>query len=98
MTDLKQLGIEDVNGTGSAGEMESISPGDGRMIGRVRMQTRAEYDAVVNTAQRAFVDWRMVPAPKRGDVVREIGDELRKHKYALGALVDARDGQDSGRG
>ncbi len=87
MNYLEQLGIEEVNGAGNGGEYASISPGDGRAIARVRMQTRAEYDEVVETAARAFVDWRMLPAPKRGDIAREIGDELRKHKAALGALV-----------
>ena len=87
MTDWKQMGIEEINGHGTAGEMESISPGDGRTIARVRLQTRAEYDRVIETAHRVFLDWRMVPGPKRGDVVREIGDALRTHKAALGALV-----------
>ena len=87
MSYLHTLGIQDVNGAGTAGEIESLSPGDGRAIARVRTQTRAEYDAVIQTAQRVFPAWRMLPAPKRGDIVREIAIELRAHKSALGALV-----------
>jgi aldehyde dehydrogenase (NAD+) len=64
-----------------------MSPGDGRPIARVRTQTREEYDAVIEAATEAFRGWRMVPAPKRGDIVREIGVELRLNKAALGALV-----------
>jgi len=53
----------------------------------VRTQTRAEYDAVVDLASEAFSSWRMVPAPKRGEMVREMGNALREQKAALGALV-----------
>ncbi len=87
MSYLQELGIEEVNGGGSAGEIESFSPGDGRAIARVRTQTREEYDAVIEAAQAAFIGWRVVPAPKRGEIVREMGNELRAHKSALGALV-----------
>ncbi len=87
MTYLSQLGIEAVNGDGTAGEISSFSPGDGRPIARVRTHTRAEYDALVDSAREAFLAWRLVPAPVRGDIVREIAIELRARKSALGALV-----------
>ena len=85
MSYLEQLGIAQVNGVGSAGEVASLSPADGKPIARVRTQTRAEYDAVVDLASEAFSSWRMVPAPKRGEMVREMGNALREQKAALGA-------------
>jgi aldehyde dehydrogenase (NAD+) len=87
MNNLAVLGIGEVNGEGSAGVAEQISPIDGNPIARVRLQTRAEYEATVERAVEAFPRWRMVPAPKRGDIVREIAIELRAHKRDLGALV-----------
>jgi aldehyde dehydrogenase (NAD+) len=51
------------------------------------MASAADYDAVVRRAAGAFLTWRMLPAPQRGEIVREIGDELRRNKAALGALV-----------
>lgn len=93
---LTDLGIgSDNSGVGTAkqwlkGEGEvirSVSPVDGAEIGAVRGATRAEYDRVVATAQDAFIQWRKWPAPKRGEVVRQFGEELRKHKDALGRLV-----------
>lgn len=87
MNYLSQLSLKEINGEGTAGEMESLSPGDGKPIARVRTQTHAEYDAVIAKAHAAFHAWAKVPAPKRGDIVREIAMELRTHKAALGALV-----------
>jgi aldehyde dehydrogenase (NAD+) len=76
---------EGVSATGP--ELMSINPSTGELIGRVRTATRGEYDAVVAAAEKTFRRWREVPAPKRGELVREIGDELRKHKADLGLLV-----------
>ncbi len=84
---LAQLGLKEINGEGTAGDVESISPGDGKPIARVRTLTRDEYDAAIDRAHAAFPAWAKVPAPKRGDMVREIAIELRAHKAALGALV-----------
>jgi aldehyde dehydrogenase (NAD+) len=67
--------------------LTSYSPVDGNVIAGVRQGTRAEYDKLVSIAGRAFLQWRMVPAPRRGEIVRLIGDELRKHKEPLGRLV-----------
>ena len=67
--------------------LASYSPVDGALIGQVRGADRGEYDHAVQAAQEAFKAWRHWPAPKRGEVVRQIGDELRKHKYDLGKLV-----------
>jgi aldehyde dehydrogenase (NAD+) len=71
-----------------AGEYISIhSPADGAALGSVQMAGRAEYDHVIGAAAKAFETWRMVPAPKRGEIIRQIGDELRKYKEPLGRLV-----------
>lgn len=64
-----------------------ISPVDGKTIATASFANAADYDYVVKTAQEAFKAWRLVPAPKRGEIVRQIGEELRAKKKALGALV-----------
>lgn len=65
----------------------SYSPVDGSLIASVRAADRDEYDLVVKQAQEAFIQWRKWPAPKRGEVVRQFGEELREHKADLGKLV-----------
>ena len=65
----------------------SYSPVDGKPIAAVTATDRAGYDAVVTAAQKAFTEWRHWPAPRRGEVVRQIGEALRKHKTGLGRLV-----------
>ncbi len=94
---LKNLGIEGSNhGTGTgqhfwsdknAEQLSSISPADGSTIAELSLTTRKDFDQVVEKAQKAFEHWRMVPAPQRGEIVRQIGLELRKHKEDLGKLV-----------
>ncbi|MGJ7029795.1 L-piperidine-6-carboxylate dehydrogenase [Niabella hirudinis] len=93
---LKTLGIENANcgtSTGStwlgpaAGDLQSSSPADGTLIGALSSTTPAQYDQVVEKAQAAFLEWRSWPAPRRGDLVRQIGEALRQHKNALGRLV-----------
>ncbi|MBC8164689.1 MAG: aldehyde dehydrogenase family protein, partial [Bryobacteraceae bacterium] len=65
----------------------SYDPSDGTPIAKVRMANEEDYDEVVFEARKTFERWRMFPAPKRGAIVREIGEELRLHKNELGALV-----------
>ncbi len=65
----------------------SFSPIDGKEIGKVKNGTLDDYEMVIKKAQAAFREWRLVPAPVRGEVVRQIGLELRKYKSELGALV-----------
>jgi aldehyde dehydrogenase (NAD+) len=74
-----------VKSTGSY--IESYSPVDGSLIGKVQVADQQAYETAVQTAQEAFKAWRLWPAPKRGEVVRQIGDELRKYKEPLGKLV-----------
>jgi aldehyde dehydrogenase (NAD+) len=93
---LKKLGVQEMNSGVSTGAnwmkgegelLESSSPVDGALIGSVRGASRAEYDKAIATAQKGFEEWRTWPAPKRGEVVRQLGEELRKHKADLGKLV-----------
>ncbi|MDR8393122.1 aldehyde dehydrogenase family protein [Aliifodinibius sp. S!AR15-10] len=94
---LRKLGIEGTNhgtstgqeslGDGSQQMIESATPIDGSHIAEVSVTTREQYDQVVTTAQDAFNEWRETPAPKRGEIVRQIGLKLREHKEDLGKLV-----------
>ncbi|SFT65185.1 aldehyde dehydrogenase (NAD+) [Lishizhenia tianjinensis] len=93
---LDQLGLEKTNlgaSTGSVwlqtkGEvLESKSPVDGKQIGTVVQATEEDYHKVVEKAQAAFLQWRKVPAPQRGEVVRQLGEKLRDYKEPLGKLV-----------
>src|SRR5262245_12898592 len=104
---LTKLEIEPVNSgvcgddwvrTPSGGELTSSNPADGSVLARVRMATAEEYDVTVRAAAAAFERWRMLPAPKRGDIVREIANELRAHKVALGTLVSMEMGKILGEG
>jgi len=69
------------------GELPSVDPTTGNVIATVRQADAAAYERVVSNAAEAFRSWRMVPAPKRGDVVNALGVELRHHKEALARLV-----------
>ena len=93
---LSQLGVEKINegaATGtkwlkSGGEkIDSYSPVDGKLIASVVAANAKNYETVVQQAQDAFETWRMFPAPKRGEIVRQIGDALRAKKEPLGRLV-----------
>lgn len=93
---LKELNIVSQNNGASTGRnshtlgtpcIVSYSPVDGQSIATVEPTTREAYDKIVATAQTAFNEWRTWPAPKRGEVVRQYGDELRKYKEPLGKLV-----------
>ncbi len=94
---LDNLGLSDRNPgswsgptahqTESAGAIDSINPASGERIASVSNTTAEEYERIVAAARDAFVEWRKVPAPVRGDAVRRIGDALRDHKDALGSLV-----------
>ena len=68
-------------------KINSYSPVNGKLIGSVGSTDAAAYDAVIRKAQAAFLEWRQWPAPKRGDIVRQVGEALRLHKDPLGKLV-----------
>ena len=74
-------------GEASGNAVDTVSPATGEAIASVTLNTRAEYDTLVERANRAQRQWRKVPAPQRGEIVRRIGLEMREHKAALGAIV-----------
>ena len=93
---LRKLGLKAKNAgtwtgqqslTGSARSIQSYSPVDGELIGSVTTTTRDQYEQVIACAQDAFKVWREMPAPKRGEIVRQYGDVLRQYKDPLGRLV-----------
>jgi aldehyde dehydrogenase (NAD+) len=93
---LKNLDLDNVNPGCFNGEwisdpkgeeLSSVSPIDGKAIAKVQQATEASYEKVIQKAQEAFETWRMVPAPNRGEIVRQIAIELRNYKKDLGALV-----------
>jgi aldehyde dehydrogenase (NAD+) len=93
---LKKLGLLQKNNGTSTGlkssasskaYLDSYSPVDGSFIGSVSVSSKKEYEQVIQKAQDAFKVWRTIPAPKRGEIVRQYGDELRANKDALGRLV-----------
>jgi aldehyde dehydrogenase (NAD+) len=73
--------------------LESWSPNDGKLIAKVHQATLDDYERIVLKAQEAFKYWRMIPAPKRGEIVRQMGEELRKYKEPLGKLVSCEMGK-----
>ena len=87
-----QLGLAVDRDAAGAG-LVSRSPIDGTVLGRVAEATTAEAQAAIEAAQRAFLGWRTVPAPKRGELVRLFGEELRANKDALGRLVTLENGK-----
>jgi aldehyde dehydrogenase (NAD+) len=92
---LQKLGLKSVNkGTstginffGNGTEISTYSPVDGKLIGKVTETTKEDYEQVITTAQKAFKHWRLVPAPQRGEIVRQFGNKLRELKKPLGELV-----------
>jgi len=91
---LEALGLQDKNLGGFSGEwlgsgpeLEVFTPIDGSRIGTVVQVTEEEYDTIVDGAHQAFLEWRKVPGPVRGELVRQLGNALREKKSELGALV-----------
>ncbi len=92
---LKTLGIEGINPGTSTGQkhvesketISSFTPTNGEKIATVGVTTREQYDQVVETAQEAYKTWGQMPAPQRGEIVRQIGQKLREYKEPLGKLV-----------
>jgi aldehyde dehydrogenase (NAD+) len=93
---LETLGIESINNGASTGgkwfktrgeQIDSYSPVDGKLIASVNSASEADYEAVILKAQEAFAEWRMIPAPKRGEIVRQLAEKIREYKEPLGKLV-----------
>src|SRR4051812_41199559 len=79
--------------SGSGPVIEKFSPIDGKLLGRVRTATEAEYETTVGRAQEAFEKWRVMPGPVRGETVRQLGNALRELKSELGQLVTLESGK-----
>ncbi len=92
---LSRLGIKELNEGTSTGNqwfandeiIESYSPVNGELIGKVKTTSKEDYEKVMETAQAAFKEWRKMPAPQRGEIVRQFGEKLRIYKNDLGKLV-----------
>ena len=95
---LKKLSIKEKNygscvggenwlSTSTEGVIESVNPSNGKVIARVFKCSEADYDKVLSESNKAFNEWRKVPAPVRGQLIFEMGNELRRNKDALGSLV-----------
>jgi aldehyde dehydrogenase (NAD+) len=80
-------GVFDGKWFGSGKTLQSFSPNDGRLLGEVRTATTEDYERAVRSAAAASYQWRTVPAPKRGELIRQLGDGLRNAKKDLGMLV-----------
>jgi len=92
--------LGDYSGAGSGSwlecsgkELASVSPVHGQVIGKIQSATRDNYERIVAGSVEAFRQWRRVPAPHRGEIVRQIGDALRRYKKDLGALVSLEAGK-----
>ena len=92
---LSDLGIDPVHSGAYAGKwlktsgpiLESVNPATGEVLGRVQQASAKEYEIVARAAHEAYLKWRAVPAPKRGEIVRQLGNALREKKQQLGELV-----------
>lgn len=92
---LEILGVKAINEGTSTGNnhfsngdiIESYSPVDGQLIGKVKTTTAEDYEKVMQSATEAFKTFKLMPAPKRGEIVRQFGEKLRKYKEPLGKLV-----------
>ena len=99
---LRALGLGEINAGAWSGSwssaqagalIKSTNPADGQILARVRAATAEDYERVLASAVEAARRWRSVPAPKRGEAIRVIGEELRLHKDALGSLVSLENGK-----
>ena len=91
---LKELGIEKLNfggysdkWLGSGSELDSVTPVDGTLIAKIKQCNSGDYENIMQKSSEIFNKWRMEPAPKRGEVVRNLANAFRKHKVALGKLI-----------
>jgi aldehyde dehydrogenase (NAD+) len=99
---LRRLGLDEINSGAATGLenlecqgqiLESVSPIDGRLLAKVRQASASDYDRVASRALDAFLEWRAIPAPKRGEIVRQIGNAVRSCKQDLATLVSLEAGK-----
>ena len=88
---LNQLGVKDINDGTSTGSnhfssgkiLESYSPVDGQLIGKVKTTSKEDYEKVMEAATTAFKTWRTMPAPQRGEIVRQFSDKLTRKERSF---------------
>lgn len=80
-------GKENWSNTTSEGKLASFNPATEKIIASVYQSSKTDYENIIIQAEKSFVTWRQIPAPKRGELIRLIGEELRAHKNALGSLI-----------
>ena len=73
--------------TTDSGKIDSYNPTNGKLLATVNLCSENDYEEVIKSSEKAFDEWRMVPAPIRGELIRKMGNALREHKSALGELV-----------
>jgi aldehyde dehydrogenase (NAD+) len=102
---LQELGVQPENQGTSTGahffgdgpSIDSLTPVTGEKIASISTTTRADYERVMETAEQAFLSWRAMPAPKRGEIVRQFGDKLREKKGCPWQTGELRNGQEPAR-
>ena len=97
---FKRLGLRETNPgvfcgqwSGGGKTIPSVSPIDGKVLAKVRQASAAEYEQATLAANKAFKSWRNLPAPKRGEIIRKLGNALRAAKSDLGRLVSLETGK-----
>ena len=85
--DSDNLGGYSLGWHGSGGNLESIAPTDSSTIASVKQCSSEDYDLIIANSEKVFRKWRMEPAPRRGEVIRLLGEEFRKYKQPLGKLI-----------
>src|SRR5471030_297058 len=90
---LQHFSLPPAESDASAEGLESYSPADGSLLSRVHTSGPAGYNTVMSQAVAAARAWADVPAPQRGDLVRQLGDALRQHKRELAELVSLENGK-----
>jgi len=89
--------VDEQAGAGSREELkcsgdilQSISPIDLQLLGKIRCASVDDYEKIIARATEAFQTWRMIPAPMRGEIVRQIGEVLRDHRKSLAEIIEPR--------
>jgi aldehyde dehydrogenase (NAD+) len=90
---FKTLGVSADLGSKASAAIEVVTPIDGSLLARVAIRSAADVDSALNSAHQRFINWRNVPAPKRGELVRAFGETVRRHKAELGQLISLETGK-----
>ena len=91
-------GPTDWSSHSNSDQIDSINPANGQVIASVYIASEQDYQRILSSAEQAFLEWRKVPAPQRGEIIRQIGEALRENKDALGSLVSLEMGKSKAEG